>query len=163
MASKAVSNTGPILHLTEINLIEAFDVFSNVMIPKEVEEELIKNKIKVPKKIKILNLKSELKDTVKVLTNQHNLDLGESCAIALAIQEKADYFLTDDLEARSVSKKYNLEVHGTVGIILRSFREKLIDKKTALEKVRDLHTNSSLFITSDLIEQVIKNINEFGN
>lgn len=161
MADKAVSDTGPILHLTEIELIRALDIFSNVLIPQEVLNELKKYNIKVSKNIKLIPLNPEWKDTTLVLTNQQNLDLGESQAIALALQERADYFLTDDLDARSVAKDYNLEVHGTIGIILRSFREKIIDKKTAIGKINELSTKSSLFITKDLIEQIIKSVEEF--
>jgi predicted nucleic acid-binding protein len=160
---KAVSNTGPIIHLTEINLIKAFDIFSQIIIPEEVEKELKNNQIVISRKIKIRRLLPDFKDRVKILTNQENLDLGEAFAIVLAMQENADYFLTDDLDARNVAVKYNLEVHGTIGIILRAFKNKIIDKKTAIEKVNDLYSKSSLFITRDLIQQVINAIEEFND
>src|SRR3989344_5502203 len=159
---KAVSNTGPIIHLSEINLIKVLDIFYKIMIPKEVEKELRNNKIAVPRKIKIQELLPDFKDRVKILTNQENLDLGESFAIVLAMQEKTDYFLTDDLDARNVAIKYNIEVHGTIGIILRAFKDKIIDKKTAIEKVNELYSKSSLFITKDLIQQVISAIEDFN-
>ena len=159
--NSAVSDTGPIIHISEINLIKAFDIFSIVIIPKEVEKELKNSKILIFKKIKIVKLSPDFKDKVKVLTNQENLDLGESFAIVLAMQEKTDYFLTDDLDARNVAIKYNLQVHGTIGIILRAFREKIIDKKTAMEKVNELYLKSSLFITKDLVENVLRAIEEF--
>src|SRR3989344_9026772 len=108
MGNKAVSDTGPIIHLSEINLIKAFDIFSIVLIPEEVEKELKNSKILIIKKIKILKLSPDYKDKVKIFTNQENLDLGEAFAIILAIQENTDYFLTDDLDARNVATKYNL-------------------------------------------------------
>ena len=157
----AVSDTGPIIHISEINLIKAFDIFSIVIIPKEVEKELKNSKILIFKKIKIVKLSPDFKDKVKVLTNQENLDLGESFAIVLAMQEKTDYFLTDDLDARNVAIKYNLQVHGTIGIILRAFREKIIDKNTAIEKVNELYAKSSLFITKDLVGSILRAIEEF--
>ena len=161
MENKAVSNTGPIIHLTEINLIKAFNVFSQTLIPEEVEKELKISKTTIPRKIKILKILPEFKDRIKILSNQDNLDLGEAFAIVLTIQEKADYFLTDDLDARSVAIKYNIESHGTVGIILRAFREKIIDKKSAIEKTNELYHKSSLFITKDLVNEVINSIKEF--
>src|SRR3989344_6978127 len=112
MGNKAVSDTGPIIHLNEINLINSFDIFSELIIPEEVERELKSNKIPIFKKIKISKLSPDLKDKIKILTNQENLDLGEAFAIVLAMQEKADYFLTDDLNARNIAIKYNLQVHG---------------------------------------------------
>lgn len=162
MRSDAVSNTGPILHLKEIELANAFRIFSSIKIPPAVESELRKKNVKVPREIKIVYLKSEFKDRVKIIANQHNLDLGESEAIALCMQEKSDYFLTDDLEARSVAKNYNLEVHGTIGIVLRAFRQKIINKKTAIKKIEELYSRSSLFITKDLVDAVVKEINKFS-
>ncbi|MDO8459555.1 MAG: DUF3368 domain-containing protein [Nanoarchaeota archaeon] len=161
MENRAVSDTGPIIHISEINLINSFNIFSELIIPEEVESELKRNKISIFKKIKILKLSPNLKDKIKVLTNQENLDLGEAFAIILAMQERVDYFLTDDLDARNVAIKYNLQVHGTIGIILRAFREKIIDKKTAIEKVNELHTKSSLFITKDLVDNILIAIEEF--
>ena len=161
MASKAVSNTGPILHLNEINLIKALQVFQEVYIAEEVKNELIGNKLNIPKRIKLINLKPQFKDVAEILVNKFSLDLGESQSIALALQEKVDYFLTDDLDARTVANVHGIEAHGTVGIILRAFREKIINKETAIKKVRELYAVSSLFITKDLINQIINSINEF--
>jgi len=161
MGNKVVSDTGPIIHLSEINLVKVFDIFFEILIPEEVERELRNSKIPLFKKIKILKLSPDFKDKVKILTNQENLDLGEAFAIVLALQEKVDYFLTDDLDARNVAIKYNLQVHGTIGIMLRAFRERIIDKKTAIEKVNELYIKSSLFITKDLVDNVIKAIGEF--
>ncbi len=137
------------------------DIFSEVIIPKEVEKELKKSKILLFKKIRTLKLFPGSKDKVKILTNQENLDLGEAFAIILAMQEKANFFLTDDLDAGIVAIKYNLQVHGTIGIILRAFRERIIDKKTAIEKINELYAKSSLFITKDLVDNVVRAVEEF--
>ena len=161
MANKVVSNTGPILHLHEINLLKALNIFTHILIPHEIESELRKNKVIFPSKIKIVVLENDFKDKAKIFVNQYDLDLGEAEAIALALQEKADYFLTDDLDARQVAKGYHVEVHGTIGMILRSFREKIISKNIAIEKVRELKSKSSLFITQDLIDEAIKSIQSF--
>lgn len=161
MASRVISNTGPILHLNEINLIKALDVFQEVYIAEEVKSELISNKIKIRKSIKLINLKPQFKDVAEILVNKFSLDLGESQSIALALQEKVDYFLTDDLDARTVANVHGVEAHGTVGIILRAFREKVINKETAIKKAHELYTISSLFITKDLINRIITSINDF--
>lgn len=161
MASRVISNTGPILHLNEINLIKALDVFQEVYIAEEVKSELISNKIKIRKSIKLINLKPQFKDVAEILVNKFSLDLGESQSIALALQEKVEYFLTDDIDARTVANVHGVEAHGTVGIILRAFREKVINKETAIKKAHELYTISSLFITKDLINRIITSINDF--
>mgnify|MGYP001562636200 CR=1 FL=1 len=162
MADKAVSNTGPILHLNEINFIKALAIFSRILIPEAVSGELKKYKVRMPLYVKLINLNSNSKDKVKFLTNQYSLGIGEAEAIALALQESPNYFLTDDLEARQVAKSYDIEVHGTIGIMLRAFRRKIIDKKSAIEKIKALKTNSSLFITQDLVNEAIKAIRDYS-
>ena len=115
----------------------------------------------IPKKIKITQLRPESKDKTKILTNEYNLDLGEAEAISLALQEKSDYFLTDDLGARQIAKEYNIETHGTIGIILRAFKKGLISREITIEKIKELKTNSSLFITQDLISEVVESVKNF--
>ena len=163
MANKVISDTGPLIHLSEIDLIKALDAFKEIYIPEEVNNELKRNRIdkNVFNNVKIANLGPKFKDVAEIMVNKFSLDLGEAQAIALSLQEKADYFLTDDLGARTVANAHNIEAHGTVGIILRAFREKIINKKLALEKINELYTSSSLFITRNLINQIIKSINEF--
>ena len=163
MANKVISDTGPLIHLSEIDLIKALDAFKEIYIPEDVNNELKRNRIdkNVFNNVKIANLGPKFKDVAEIMVNKFSLDLGEAQAIALSLQEKADYFLTDDLGARTVANAHNIEAHGTVGIILRAFREKIINKKLALEKINELYTSSSLFITRDLIDQIIKSINEF--
>lgn len=161
MASRVISNTGPILHLNEISLIKALDVFKYVYIADEVKNELVRSKISIPKSIRLVNLKPQFKDVAEILVNKFSLDLGEAQSIALALQEKVDYFLTDDLDARTVANVHGIEAHGTVGIILRAFSNKTINKETAIRKINELYTISSLFITKDLVNQIINAINEF--
>jgi len=161
MESRVVSNTGPIIHLREIDLISVFNVFKEVIIPKEVENEILKRGLTIPAKIKVVQLNKEFKDISEILTNQFSIDLGEAQAIALALQEKVGYFLTDDLEARDAAKAYKIEPHGSAGIILRAFREKLIDKKTTIEKVRELHDKSSLFITLSIVKEIVNDVESF--
>ncbi len=160
MESRAVCDTGPIMHLSEIELSRALDIFSRIIIPAEVLNELRRNKIPAGR-AEVVKLNSQGKDNSYLFANEYFLDLGEAQAIALCVQEKADYFLTDDLEAREVAKRFKLEVHGTIGIILRAFREKILTKKEAVEKIRELQTKSSLFITSNLIEKILLEIENF--
>jgi predicted nucleic acid-binding protein len=161
MVSKVVSNTGPLIHLEEIKLSRVLGIFKNIFIPEEVKNELEKYNILLSKKIKVMNLRGKFKDVAEILVNKFSLDLGESQAISLALQEKADYFLTDDLDARIVANSHGLESHGTIGIISRAFREKIINKETTIKKMIELYESSSLFITKDLINQVIKSIKDF--
>src|SRR3989344_4778679 len=149
MANKVISDTGPLIHLSEIDLIKALDAFKEIYIPEEVNNELKRNRIdkNVFNNVKIANLGPKFKDVAEIIVNKFSLDLGESQAIALALQEKVDFFLTDDLDAKTVANFHSIESHGTGGIILRAFRDNIIDKETTIKKISELYTKSSLFIT----------------
>ena len=161
MENKAVSDTGPIIHLSEINLQNALNIFSAIIIPEEVFNELKKNNSAIPRKAEVIKLNYKSKGLLKILVYQNELDMGESAAISLALQQGIANFITDDLDARIVAKNYGLEVHGTIGIILRAFRERVINKETAIKKIKSLPSESSLFITQDLINKIVSSVEEF--
>ena len=99
--------------------------------------ELKKNKVLIPKKISIILLDSSSKDFLNMLIQKYSLDFGEAEAIALNLQEKSEYFLTDDLDARRIANEFQIEVHGTIGIILKAFKEKIISKKHLLRPFQE--------------------------
>lgn len=157
---KVISNTGPFIHLNEISLIKILGMFGKILVPPEVKNELQQYQINYGK-INVINLDAKFKDVSLIFVDKFYLDLGEAQAIALCLQEKADYFLTDDLDARIVAKSNGIETHGTIGVILRAFREKIISKENTIKKVKELYENSSLFITKNLIAKIINEIEGF--
>lgn len=52
---------------------------------------------------------------IKLLKTQ--LHEGEAEAIALALQEQAQYLLIDESEGREVAKSYDISVIGVIGIL----------------------------------------------
>jgi len=160
---KAVFDSGPIIHIIEINNEKCFSLFRQIFISIEVSEEtgFFKEKIKKNKNISVEKLDGKHKDIAKIISEKHELDLGEASSIALCRQKSIKLFFSDDLDARIFAKKYGLNVHGTIGILLRCFREKIISKQETIKLLDSLKTNSSLFITSDLIEWSKKEVNKF--
>ncbi len=55
------------------------------------------------------------------------LDEGELEALTLCDRLKVRTFLTYDLDARDAGKQLGFEVHGSVGVIARAYREGLTD------------------------------------
>tara|TARA_B100000315_G_C14219120_1_gene425617 strand:+ start:56 stop:553 length:498 start_codon:yes stop_codon:yes gene_type:complete len=163
MASKVVSNTGPLIHCSEIQVGELFLIWKNILIPQEVKKELTSLQVKGPwiTKVRVMGLQGKSKDYAKALENKFNLDAGESAALALVTQEHASVFFTDDLDARTVAGLYNIPVHGTLGILMRIFREGKLSKENTIEKIKELHQKSSLYITSDIISYAIKEIHQY--
>ena len=54
------------------------------------------------------------------------MDVGESAAIALAIERKANLLLLDETDARNLAEFYNLAKTGVLGILMRAKKRSLI-------------------------------------
>tara|TARA_Y100000310_G_scaffold86973_1_gene83877 strand:+ start:13338 stop:13823 length:486 start_codon:yes stop_codon:yes gene_type:complete len=159
MENEACSDTGPILHLKEINKIELLKIFNKLFISTQIKEELQKYNIKdLPNNIKLHEIN---KDQVTLIAEKYNLDIGESSIIYLSKSLKIPIILTDDLYAREVSKSLDLKPIGTIGIILRNYREKLTTKEKTIQNLKQLHKNSTLFVTADLIKYAINEVNKY--
>ena len=152
---EAIFDAGPIIHLHEIEKIDLLNLFEKIYITEEVNNE-IKN-IKLDN-IKNIRLNKKSKDFSKGLIMRYGVDLGEATAIALAKQLNIEVFFTDDLLARDVSKQFNLEPHGSLAIITRCYKTKMISKEETIDCLRLLEEKSSLFITSDIVNDVIKKL-----
>ena len=160
---QAIFDAGPFIHLEEIKEINLLSLFQQILTTKEILSECNRmlSEIKKLKNVEEKKLTGKSKDMAKYLTGRYGLDLGEATGIALCNQELIKLFFTDDLEARRVAKNLGFEPHGTIAIILRSFKEKKLNKKEAKELIQKLYSQSSLFLTSDLKEWTMKEINKY--
>jgi predicted nucleic acid-binding protein len=150
-----VSNTGPILHLIEADILSLLSLTGEVYIPSTVFTE-----------VKHHNPQWQIPDwivVVKKLIFPYNkqakewclggfLDVGEAEAIALAKQVKADWFLTDDAAARLFANTLGLEVHGSLGIVLWTASVGHLDyakAETALNRL----AQSTLWISPQVLDE----------
>jgi uncharacterized protein len=125
-----VSNTSPLLNLAiigHLNLIK--EQFNQVIIPVAVFKELRlreslpgSNLLEKAYQDKWLKVQSVTNNNfVKLL--QRELDQGESEAIALAIELKADLILLDEKEGRRIARTFDLPITGVLGILLKGKNE----------------------------------------
>jgi predicted nucleic acid-binding protein len=52
-------------------------------------------------------------------------------ALALALEIKSDWFLTDDAAARLMAESLGIETHGSIGVVLWAAADKLVKKAEA--------------------------------
>ncbi len=125
-----VSNTSPILNLAIIGQLALIrEQFGQVQIPLAVLAELKVLEDRPGSKeiqaavdtgwIKAQEVSSQL--SVQLL--QQVLDRGESEAITLAVDLKADRILLDERDGRKIAKSLGLKVTGVLGILLRAKQE----------------------------------------
>lgn len=54
---------------------------------------------------------------------QMNVDAGEASAIALALECKAPLIIIDDIKARKIAEELNLNITGTLGVLIEATKE----------------------------------------
>jgi len=59
-------------------------------------------------------------------------------------------------------KQRILNPHGSVGVILRAFREGILTENRVVKLLQNLESESTLFITHSLIQQAIKAVKDYS-
>ncbi|RLM83566.1 nucleic acid-binding protein [Halobellus sp. Atlit-38R] len=150
----AVADTGPLIHLDEIDALQLLSAVDGLLIPQTVYEELEAGT--VPSALDHLEYELvEAEETEPIV----DLDPGETAALAVA-SERSAVLLTDDLAARDAAEDVNVEVHGSIGVIVLAYTRGELTKSKAAELMRALQTETSLFITDAVVERGITLLNE---
>ena len=155
------ADTGPLIHLSEIEAIPALDIFKVIHIPELVVGELTRHDLPGYDIIKSdrfrqVNIKEGCEELSEEMIDSHSMGKNDAMILALTLQNKGTVILTDDLEVRGVAQIYDIQPVGTIGILLRAFRDGIITHDELLVKLGLIVDRSTLFITSDLIDEVIE-------
>ena len=146
----------PIIHLDQIDSLQLLSVFDSVVVPETVYKELSAGEI--PENLG--NLEYEIR-TAEGDTVYEGLDKGETAALQLAEISEADpVFLTDDLDAREQSNQLDIEVHGSIGIIVLNFSQGDLKFDEAVSLMRRLQEETQLFVTEAVVERGIDRLRE---
>lgn len=128
-----VSDTTPIISLLKINRLDLLEkLFGEVLIPKSVYEELTADKrfeeeaktVKNTPYIKSVSVSNP--EAVRILRMATGLDQGESEAIVLTDELKADLLLMDEAKGRTISGQMGLTIMGTIGLLIGAYEDKII-------------------------------------
>jgi predicted nucleic acid-binding protein len=166
-SSEAVSNAGPLIHLSEVGGFELLQMFSRLYIPEQIHEDVCiegmpgERELRAAGYIEVLKVSSEEREEVRKRL-EVKLDEGEVAALALCRRLGDVVFLTDDLAAREVGKQLGLEVHGSAGVIARAYREGLIEWQRAKQSLERLYSVSNLFVTKAIIEEAMRELEAYS-
>lgn len=123
-----VSDTTPLISLLKIDRIDLLEkLFGKVLIPEKVFDELSADKRfrveaeKIRAKAFIEVKKVNNQEATSVLRRATGLDQGESEAIVLTDEEKADLLLMDEAKGRYVSAQMGIRIMGTIGILMAAY------------------------------------------
>jgi predicted nucleic acid-binding protein len=92
------------------------------------------------------------------LCQAFSLDAGEGACLALLRARGGTMFLTDDAAARLVAVEMGIEVHGTIGVLVRSVRRGKRTAEGILQLLDELPNRSTLFIENTLLEDIKGNL-----
>lgn len=130
--------------------IDCFDIleklYDEISITNEIADEY--GEI-LPKWIKIVDVSNKKYQTIL----ETQVDTGEASAIALAVENDDSLLILDDIKARKLAKKLNLELTGTLGILLKAKKVSIIkDVKPYIEKL----LNTNFRISDNIIAEVLR-------
>lgn len=125
-----VSDTTPLISLLKIGRLDLLEkLFGNVLIPQAVYKELTVDErfkleaeqLKQKEFITIRSVKNP--GSVSILKRATGLDQGESEAIVLTDEVKAELLLMDEAKGRTVSNKMGFRIMGTIGVLMAAYEE----------------------------------------
>ena len=156
-----VSDTSPIVCLAHLKCINLLDhLFTNILIPHSVYNELLTSNIidtNFLQQNPFFRIKNP-KNTQLVKKLRSQLDLGESEAIALSIEEKPEFLLIDESLGREIALHYNLSIKGTLGILLLGKERNYISEIKPL--IFKLQEEINFRIKPSLLQLVLQQANE---
>ena len=153
---RVVSNTTPIISLLKIGKLDLLkELYGRIFIPYAVYQELERGK----NKAYYINLavldwieirKIESREFIAYISN---LDDGEAEVIMLAKDLNADLVIMDEIIGRKYAKDFNLNITGTLGILLKAKEKGLISSVGIL---LDNLTEKDTWLNPKLIAKVKK-------
>jgi len=157
---KIVSNTTPIIALLKLNKLELLQqLYSEISIPTAVYKEIEAGKDTIfytdLSKINWINI-VEIEDKLAVKYFL-DLDAGEAEAIVLATEISADLIILDEKLGRHYAKHVNLQVTGTIGVLIKAKKVGLIEE---LKPVFDELTEKGVWISERLKKEILREIGE---
>ncbi|MFP8951759.1 DUF3368 domain-containing protein [Natrialbaceae archaeon A-arb3/5] len=156
-----VSDTSPLLNLAVIGRLDLLrDQFATITTPEQVWEELESGSDGLE------TLRSLREEGVLVVVPvepsdlfvelRRELDLGETAALAYAIETDAELVLLDERDARQVARRHELTITGVIGVLLRAAKNDRIDLRTELDRLR----RNGFWISDDLYHEILDDVDD---
>lgn len=158
-----VSNTSPITNLAAIGKLHLLQqIYNTIIIPQAVYEEMVSLDYPVPGSTEVQTLSwiqtQQINNYPLVAQLQTEIDPGESEAIVLAIELKADRLIIDDYKARVVATRLGLKFTGLLGILLLAKNQELI---VSVQPILDALINQANFrVSHQVYSRILRSANE---
>ncbi|OQY04133.1 MAG: hypothetical protein B6I20_03595 [Bacteroidetes bacterium 4572_117] len=150
-----IADTSALIALSTCNALHLLEaLFEKIAVPKLVYDEcVIVNKSQSEKLLNFLCNRIELVENTKILDLPSNLGQGEISAMLLYKKVNANYLLIDDNRARKIAKYNDINIVGSLGILLIAKHKKLIKKITPFINMLE---ESEIYISKQLVHKIKK-------
>ncbi|PPK88368.1 hypothetical protein CLV84_1335 [Neolewinella xylanilytica] len=146
-----VSDTSTITNLHQIDRLDVLrSLYGTIIIPPAVRRELYRIEGQQGAIEQSDWIRTEYpKDQTLITELLEELDLGESEAIALAIELNADYLVIDEYKGRAIAEKKGVKIVGLLGVLIAAKRNGHLEAiKPLIERIQHngFRLNSSLIL-----------------
>lgn len=160
--SIVVSDTSPIRALTHLGRLDLLhELYDEVLVPPAVASELQHPRATLAaldiQHLSFIRIQAPA-DRALVNSLAVELDAGESEAIALAIEVRADGILMDEKAGRRAARQRGLIVTGVLGVLVAGKREGCIDAVAPL--LDKLQRELGFFISPSLRAETLRQAGE---
>ncbi|MBM4054368.1 MAG: hypothetical protein FJ264_06815 [Planctomycetes bacterium] len=157
-----VSDAGPLIHLSEIGGIALLQLFGIIHVPHTVLFEISKHRKNISKEITIADHNLPELQIIEFTRKAglEKLHSGERECLYLCRQINQSILLTDDLAVRAVAKSLQITPVGSLGIVIKVYKDSRISLAEAEQYKSDLCDISSLFVTRTIVELVIEQLHK---
>lgn len=160
-----ISDTSAITNLAAIQHLQLlYQLYNQVTIPEAVYRELVEIDPPVPGTLEVQTVpwfevrQVSNRQAIERLQLDVRLDLGESEAIALALELNADLLLIDERRGRAEADRLGVRITGLLGILVEAKQKKLV---VAVKPLMDaLITTSDFRVSSALYHQILDIVDE---
>jgi predicted nucleic acid-binding protein len=159
--TEAILDAGPLIHLAELGTLDVLSDLSSLYVADAVWEEVACHR---PQALNFPNLSLRRISvpppsiSLWTLANSLSLDRGEIESLSLIELYLQAWFLTDDAAARLVAEQRQCEVHGTIGMLIRSVRRGQRAPREILNLLRILPQQSTLHVRPALLADIIQHL-----
>jgi predicted nucleic acid-binding protein len=150
MAQVVVADTSVLIALAQIGQLPLLErLYADVVIPHAVQSEVAPSLPTLPPWIHMRTLQRPLDSRV----GEASLDAGETEAISLALETRAEWVILDDLRARRLAKNLGLAVVGTAGVLFAAKQRGFIG---AVRPPLDALRAAGFRLRKEVYEEILK-------
>lgn len=168
MPEICASDTGPILHLAEIDRITCLSCIDAIFISSQVKSELRRYSVyeivskSLEDRIHIERVALSEMAAQRDRLQGYSLHTADLSTAALADRLKPEVVLTDDLKLRKALEVQGYKVVGSVGVLVRAFTYGIINKAELHAAIDALFDGSSLYTSTAFRKHVHDVLSSIG-